>query len=393
MLEGNLAAVQGIMLCRPEVIAAYPITPQNAVTEALAELVASAQLNAKYVTVESEHSALSVCAGASAAGARTFTASSSQGILYMEEPIWMVPGLRLPVVMALVNRSLAFPGALLSDQNDSMLQRDTGWIQLYCENGQEILDNAIQAYRIAEDERVYLPVMFIYDGYTLSHTTTPVQIPDQTAVDAFLPPYEHKWEYLDPDRPLWAGIAPDFERSMEVRYQMEMAMYSARQVISEVDEEFGKTFGRRYGGLVEEYRCQNVEAVIITLGGTVGTAKDAVDELQAEGKPVGLVKIRAFRPFPTEELRAIARRVKAVGVIDRNLSHGSSGGGITALEVGHAIYTVENRPRLLSFVAGLAGRDITYAHVRRMAEKTLHAAETGIVENEVEWIGLRRKGA
>lgn len=392
LLDGNHAAAYGAKLARAEVLGIYPITPQTELANQLADFVASGEMKAKYITVESEHSAMSVCAGGSAAGARVFTASSSQGIVFMEELLWQVPGMRLPVVMGIVNRSIAFPGSLRPDHNDSLLQRDNGWIQIYCENAQEIIDACIQAYRIAEDSRVYLPVIFAYDGYVISHTAMPVEVPDQDDVDRFLPPYKHEYVYLDPKRykPVITH-EPFQELGVEYRYQMEEAQNQARHVIKEVDREYGKIFGRSYGGLIEKYRCEDARAVLVTMGSITGTARVVVDEMRNDGKPIGLVKLRVFRPFPVEEMQELGRSVKAIGFVDRNISHGSAGGGVGTVETARALYSLEVRPVLIGFYAGLVGRDVLPSDIRYMAERVLRAAETGKPEKQVEWIGLRKQ--
>jgi pyruvate ferredoxin oxidoreductase alpha subunit len=390
VLDGNEAAAYGVKLSKVEVIAAYPITPQTELANRLARFVAEGEIKAKYVTVESEHASMSVCAGASAAGARVFTASASQGIVYMEEVIWMVPGFRLPVVMCIANRSIAFPGALKATHSDSLLQRDNGWIQLYCENSQEVLDTCIQAYRIAEDKRVYLPVIFAQDGYVVTANAMPVVMPDQEAVDRFLPPYKHEFVNLDPDVPQEPEEGPVDETETEVRYLLDVAMENAKKVIKEVDEEYSKTFGRSYGGLVEKYRCDGAEGVLITMGSITGTAREVVDSMRSKGKNIGLVKLKAFRPFPTEEIRDIARHVGAIGFVDRNFSHGSAGGGIGCIETAKALYNHKHRPPLLGFIAGIGGRDVTPANLEYMAEKVLKAAKTGTVEQEAEWVQLRK---
>jgi len=392
LCDGNEAAAYGVKLSKPEVMAVYPISPQTPLANRLASWVATGEIKAKYVTVESEHAAMSVLAGASAAGARTFTASSSQGIVFMEELIWQVAGRRLPVVMAIVNRTIAWPSGLRPEHTDALLQRDSGWILIFCENSQEVLDTCIQAYKIAEDERVYLPVAFCYDGYEISHCSIPIEIPDQDDVDDFLPPYEHKYVYLDVDRPLMVRehlSGPGWDCRMETRYQVDEAMKNARKVIKEVGEEYGKRFGRSYG-LIEKYKCDNARAVLITMGAITGVAKYVVDKMQEDGKPIGVVKLRVFRPFPVEELREMAKEVEAIGVIDRNISYGSAGGGIGCVEIARALYHMEERPLLAGFYAGLAGREVLPSHIEYAAEKLLKICEKGKVEKEIEWIGLRR---
>jgi pyruvate/2-oxoacid:ferredoxin oxidoreductase alpha subunit len=390
-IEGNEAAAYGVKLSRANVITAFPITPQTPLMNKLAEMTASGELKAKYIRVESEHVSMSVCLGASAAGARPFTASCSQGIAFMTELIWMASGFRLPIVMAVVNRSISCPGSLAAEQADSLLQRDTGWIQFYCEDGQEVLDTIIQAYKIGEDERLYLPVMVCYDGFTISHTANTVDIPDQAEVDKFLPPYKHKYIYLDPDDPREIGVSgPKSGYAFETRYQMENTIKASAPVIEKVDSDFRRRFGRSYDGMVEEYQTDNADALLVTMGSITGTARGVVDKLRAKGKRIGLIKIRAFRPYPSEELRRIAYGVKTIGVIDRNFSHGSAGGGIGCVEAGRALINMDEHPKLLGFVTGLAGRNVTPDHIQYIADRVLKAAEAGKVEREVEWVGLMK---
>jgi len=389
LLDGNEAGAYAAKLARVGVIGVYPITPQTEMVTRLARMVAEGELKAKYITAESEHAAMSICAGASAAGARVFTASASQGIVYMEEVLWAVAGQRLPVVMAICNRTIAFAGNVRATHNDSLLQRDNGWIQLYCENSQEVLDTILQAYRIAENRDVYLPVAVCLDAFSLTHTAMPVEIPDQKDVDTFLPPYKHEYVHLDPDMPQEIVYGPEPDDVTEYAYQREVAMQHAKKVVREVDEDYHRHFGRSYGGPLEEYRCEGAEGVLITMGSITGTAKDVVDEMRRRGQLIGLVKLRAFRPFPSEEMRAIASRVKAVGFVDRNFSLGSSGGGVGCVETARALYPMEKRPLLLDFIIGLEGRDVTPDQVEQMANRVLSAARTGRVERDVEWVQLR----
>jgi len=385
MMEGNEAAAWAVKLSRVEVIPVYPITPQTELISHIASMIARGEMEAQYIKVEGEHTAMAAATAASTAGARVFTASAAQGIVFMEEALWMPPGRRLPVVMCMVNRAIAPLGGLRPDHNDSLLQRDTGWIQLYCENSQEVLDTIIQAYRIGEDSRVYLPVAPCYDGYFVSATATPTTVPDQEEVDAFLPPYKHEMYSLMPEdykpRPWQANIA-------KARYEVQQAMERSKEVIEEVDDEYAKRFGRSYDGLLEEYACDGVEAVLVTMGSMTGTARDVIDEMQAEGKKIGLVKLRCFRPFPTEELRKLAKKYHALGIVDRNTSYGSAGGGIVAMEAARALYPLNDRPLLLNFHVGLGGSDVTMRQIRYMADGVLEAHEKGRVEKEVEWVEL-----
>ena len=396
IIDGNVAVCEGVRLSRADVIAIFPITPMTGIANQLAEWHNNGYLNAELIQPENEHGSLHLCFGASAAGARTFTASASQGIVYMEEVIWAIPGFRLPVVMTICNRSISHPGGLQRTHSDSLLQRDTGWLQLYSENPQEALDNTIMAYRIAEDERILLPVIDAMDGYTVSDCVMPVSVPDQEDVDDFLPPY-HPEYYLNPSKPPIIPVGVPDEADLrssraetELRYMVEDAMEKSKNVIREVNEEFSKKFGRKYGnGLIEEYRCDGAKALLITMGSITGTARDAIDELRSEGKPVGLLKLKSFRPFPTEDIRQIGREVEGIGVLDVNFSHGSACGvGICNLEVARALYDLEERPHLLDFIAGLGGRDVTISQIKYMAEKILGACDTGVVERPVEWVQL-----
>jgi len=393
IMDGNDAAAKGVVLSRPDVISIFPITPNTTLINGLAAYTASGELKAQNVVAENEHAAISVIAGAAAAGARTFTASASQGVVFMEEVLWMIPGSRLPLVMAICNRSISNPGSLLPTHSDSLLQRDNGWLQLYLENAQECIDTTIQSYKIAEDKRVLLPIHYCIDGYTLSACAMPVNVPDQEEVDEFLPPYKPDHFYLDPDNvKLMEPNVPGYRGSeTEMRYKISVAQDNAREVIKEVNEEFGKKFGRTYGnGLIEEYKCEDAEGVLITMGSMTGTARVVIDELQEQGKPIGLVNLRSFRPFPTEDLRKVARKVKAIGFIDRNFSHGSAaGGGIGTIETSRALYHLDDRPKLLGFIAGIGGRDVTLDNMRHMANRVLKVAETGKVDKEVEWVQLR----
>ena len=312
----------------------------------------------------------------------------------MEEVLWMIPGSRLPLVMAICNRSISNPGSLQCTHSDSLLQRDNGWLQLYCETAQETLDTTIQSYKIAEDKRVLLPTHYCLDGYVLSANASPVNLPDEAEVDSFLPKYKPDHYYLDP------SVVPDLSPGnpsyrgfeTELRYQIEEAQERAKTVIKEVNADFAKKFGRSYGnGLIDEYKTEDAKGVLITMGSMTGTARVVVDQMREEGKPIGLVKLRSFRPFPTEDLKEIGKKVEAIGFVDRNFSHGgAAGGAIGAIETSRALYHLDERPPILGFVAGIGGRDVTYDNFRYMADKVLKTAETKKVEKEVEWIQLMR---
>jgi pyruvate ferredoxin oxidoreductase alpha subunit len=382
MMEGNEAAAWGAKLARAEVVPAYPITPQTELISSIASLIADGTMKAEYIKVEGEHTAMAAAVGASVAGARVFTASSSQGIAFMEEALWQPPGRRLPIVMCMVNRSMGPLGGLRPDHTDSLLQRDLGWIQLYCENSQEVLDTILMGYKIGENRDIYLPVAVCYDGYFVSATATPTTVPDQAQVDEWLPPYRHEWYSLIPGE----FKMPPPQSFIKMRMGLEEAHQRAKKVIEAVDKDYKRRFGRGYDGLLEEYNCEGAEAVIMTMGSMTGTVRDVVDIMRAKGKKIGLIKMRGFRPFPTEELQKIAPKYKALAVVDRNNSFGSAGGGIVSMETARALYSVPDRPLLLNFHVGLSGTDVTMRQIEYMCNETLKAAETGKVKKVVDWV-------
>jgi pyruvate ferredoxin oxidoreductase alpha subunit len=381
VIEGSHAVSHAVMLSRVQVICAYPITPQTHIVEKLSDLCSTGEMQAKFLKVESEHSAMAGCIGASAVGARAFTASSSQGLALMHELLHWAAGARLPIVMANVNRSLGAPWNIWCDQTDSLSQRDTGWLQFYCESSQEALDTVIQAYKISE--KVSLPSMVVLDAFYLSHTFEPVNIPDRGRVDRFLPPYEPKYR-LDPKVPRsFSGLTPP-DLFTEMRYQIQEAMEEAKKVILHVDEEFDALFGRRYG-LVEGYRLEDAELVLVTSGTAASTARDVVDQYRDDGKPVGLLKIRTFRPFPSEEIRKALKGVSKVAVIDRNISFGM--GGIFAEELKSVYGNEEEGPIIFGYITGLGGRDITKETISGILEYTF---EEDRPKKPCLWSDLRR---
>ena len=382
MMEGNEAAAWGAKLARAQVVPAYPITPQTELISTIASMIADGTMKTEYIKVEGEHTAMAAAVGASTGGARVFTASSSQGIAFMDEPLWIPPGRRLPIVMCMVNRSMAPLGGLRPDHNDSLHQRDKGWILLYCENSQEILDTILQAYKIAENPEIYLPVAVCYDGYFVSATATPTTVPEQEKVDEWLPPYKHEWYELIPD----SFKMPPPQSFVEMRMGVAEAHEKAKKVIKDVDADFKKHFGRGYYGLIEEYNCEGADAVLVTMDSMTGTARDVIDEMRAEGKKIGLIKLKCFRPFPSEEFQKIAYKYKAIGVVDRNNSFGSAGGGIVSLELSRALYNVADKPLITNFHVGLSGSDVTMNQIRYMANETLEAAKTGKVKYVVDWV-------
>jgi len=384
-LNGDEAVAYGAKLCRPHVIAVYPITPQTIVVEKISEFVANNLMKCEFIHVESEHSAMCAAMGASLVGARAFTATSSQGLAYMHEMLHYVSGSRFPIVMMNANRTLAAPWNIFGDQRDSLSQRDTGWIQVYVENGQEALDMIIQAYAIAEHERVYTPVMVNLDGFVNTHTFELVNIPGQGEVDGFLPPLKSK-NAIDFNHPRSFCMTASTEWNMEFRYQQQEAMNHARQVIAEVDQRFGNQFGRSYGGLVEEYRCADAEVIVVGLGSVVGTARIVVDKLRGRGFKAGLVKLRFYRPFPGEYFKRLGPKVKAIGVIDRDLSFGYE--GAVASDLKAALASAGVCPKVINFIAGIAGRDITKENIEGMYDKLFRLAQ-GKDEKEMQFIGLR----
>lgn len=379
VITGNHAVSYGAKLARAEVIAAYPITPQTEVVEKLSNMVAEGELKAEFIKVESEHSAMAACIGASAAGARAFTATSSQGLALMHEMLHWAANSRTPVVMANVNRAMAPPWSVWADQTDSLSQRDTGWLQFYCESNQEILDTVIQAFKICE--RVSLPGMVSLDAFILSHTSEPVDIPPQKKVDTFLPKFNPSYKLDVKDPHAFGGLVkPDFY--YELRRKIQMAMEEAVGVIEEVGDEFGKIFGRRYG-LVEPYRNEDAEILLVVSGTIASTAREAVDNLRARRKKVGLLKVRTFRPFPKFQIRKLAKGARAIGVIDRNFSFGSE--GIFFQEIKSALYNEKQRPPIFGFVAGLGGRDVLIEDIEKIA-----GTLSGKKPEEITWVGLKR---
>ena len=369
LLTGNQAFSQGVRLARVQVISAFPITPQTSVVEELAKICAAGELEAQFIRVESEHSSMACTAAASMTGVRTFTATSSQGLAYMHEMLHWASGSRLPIVMVNVSRAIGAPWSIWFDQSDSLSQRDTGWLQIYCATNQECIDTVIQAYRLSET--ILLPVMIISDGFILSHTVEPVDVPVQKDVDAFLPPYAPKFK-LDPKDPHVFNILASPEDFMGLRRISQEDMESAVTVLNEVDSDFQHAFGRGYG-LLETYGMDGAETVMIGLGATCETAKDVVDELRADGIKVGLIRIRLFRPFPITELRKVLRDVKRVAVIDRAVSIGA--GGILSQEIKQALFNIPGMPEVFSYITGLGGMDVTPELLHRIFIQTMEASE------------------
>lgn len=380
MLEGSRAVALGVTLCRPQVISAYPITPQTHIVQELAQIVADGELKAEYVNVESEHSAASAVLGASATGVRVYTATTSQGLLLMEEVLYNIAGMRLPVVMTCVNRSVSAPLNIWTDQQDSYSARDAGWIQLYAVSNQESLDLVFQAYKIAEDHRVMLPVMVCMDGYTLTHSYEAVDIPEQEKVDSFLPPFQPVYK-LDPQDPLTFGAYAEPDKYMEARYMIHRAMLKALDVIPEVALQFKKVFGRDSGGLLKTYRTEDASLIVVSMGGISSTVEETVDILREAEEKVGAVRLIAHRPFPAKQLKEALKKANNILVIEKAVSLGS--GGPLAQEIRSLFNDEVSTPRISGAVGGLGGRDIQVGTIKKAIIK---AREAGF---DTEFLDLR----
>jgi len=364
IMEGSHAIAEAAKLCRPEVVSAYPITPQTHIVERLADFVADGDLDAEYICVESELSALSVCLGSSAAGSRVYSATSSQGLMLMSEVVFNVAGMRQPIVMSIANRALGAPLSIWNDQQDSISLRDAGWFQLYGEDVQEMTDLHFIAYRAAEQHEVLLPGFVCFDGFILSHTYEPVDIPSQEEIDAYLPPYV-PYNKLDAKAPLSMGMyaTPDYYH--EFRYELDEALIRSADVISGAGKEFAEMFGRDYSSPIENYRMDDADVAFIAMGSLCGTVKDAIDEMRADGIKAGLVKIRTYRPFPAKEIAQALSGVSKVAVLEKNISLGSAMKGAVGPEVKDAV--TGTGIDVYSYVVGLGGRDIRKKDIRAIA--------------------------
>ena len=378
--EGSHAVAEAVRLCRPQVVSAYPITPQTHIVEALADFVANGKLDAEYITVENELSALSACVGASAAGSRTYSATTSQGLLLMTEVVFNAAGMRLPIVMSIANRAVGAPLSIWNDMQDSISLRDAGWLQFYAEDNQEATDLHFLAYKVAEDPEIQLPAFVCFDGFILSHTYEPIDMLSQEQVDKYLPKYDPA-EKLDAKDPISFGMYATPDYYLEFRYEMDQAQKRAKDVIAKAGKEFGTMFGRDYSALVEGYQLDDAETAIVAMGSVCGTVKDAIDEMRAAGKKVGLLKIRVFRPFPSEEIAKALSKVKRVAVLDKNISLGAKGGA-TAIEVRDAMYG--STIPVKGYVLGLGGRDIRKKDIKEIVS----LCEKGIGD---QFYGLRKE--
>jgi len=381
VITGNQAVAYGVILSRVDVISAYPITPQTTIVEELSELIASGRLKTRFLKVESEHSAMAALIGASTGGVRTFTATSSHGLAYMHEMLHWASGARLPIVLVNVNRAIGPPWNIWGDQSDSVSQRDTGWIQLYCENNQEVLDTILQAYLIAETVR--LPVMVVLDAFVLSHTAEAVEIPSIEEVDSILPPFCPDYP-IDTQEPRSYSVITTPDYFLEFRYKVQKAMEQVPEVAKKVDDEFKTRFGRGYGA-IERYGKEGAEVLLMTSGTVTSTSRTVIKKLMEKGLGVAGIKIKRFRPFPSEEICETIQGAKKIAVIDRNLSAGV--GGVFAQELRASLYSREERPQVFGFVSGLGGRDITPELIEEAIQYTLDHDRP---EEEILWLGLKK---
>jgi len=380
VVEGSYAVAHAVKVCKPNVISAYPITPQTHIVEDLAQFHADGEINCEYINVESEFSAISALIGASAAGARTYSSTTSQGLALMHEALFNSSGMRLPIVMTVVNRALSAPINIWNDQQDSISQRDTGWIQLYAEDVQESADMTPQLYKLAEDEDVLLPAMSCMDGFILSHVYEPVILLEQGLTDEFLPSYDPEF-ILDTKNPMSFGAFADPSTYTEFRHKQEKAMGVALEKIDEIANEFKEVYGRYYGGLIDGYVLDDAEIVIMAMGSVIGTVKDTIDELRSVGESVGLLKVRSFRPFPKDAIRKALKNAKIVITLDKNISVGKNEGALCT-EVKACLYNTDNRVPVIGFMLGHGGRDIPMQMIKKIINKAKLVEKGIFIESE-----------
>lgn len=384
MLDGNGAAVEAIKMAKVKVVSAYPITPQSTIAEKLSEIVASGELKAEYVRVESEHTALSVATTAQLTGVRTATATASQGLALMHEVVGMTSGVRVPIVMPVVNRGLAAPWTLWCEHGDAMAERDMGWLQFYCQNVQEVYDIMLMAYRVAEDEKVLTPAMVCLDGFFLSHSMQKIDVPSQELVDEFVGPYVPKNTYLDTSDPMFVCNLTGSDDYTEMRYQQKIAMDNSFEVIEKVQKEFEEKFGRKLS-IVEGYKTEDADVVLVALGSMCGTAKYVVNKLREQGKKVGLAKVVVFRPFPVDYLKEVLKGKEVIGVFDRSAGLGGQGGPVWSETC--AVMKAEDCD-IRHYVGGLGGRDVTVDTIEKIFNELLEIKE-GKRKDHTEWIDVK----
>lgn len=384
MLDGNGAAVMAMKMARVKVISAYPITPQSSISEQLSELVGSGELDAQYVRVESEHTALSVATAAQLTGVRAATATASQGLALMHEVAGMTSGVRVPIVMPVVNRGLAAPWTLWCEHTDAMAERDMGWLQFYCQNVQEVFDIMLMAYKVAEDENVLSPAMVCLDGFFLSHSMQKIDIPEQEKVDKFIGEYKSKNSYLDTTDPMFICNLTGSDEYTEMRYQQKVGMDNAMGVIEKVQKEFEEQFGRKLV-VVEGYKTDDADVVLVALGSMCGTAKYVVNKMREDGKKVGLVKIVCFRPFPDEQLKTILDGKKVIGVFDRSVGFGSKSGPVW----NETCAVMRNSDSdIRGYIGGLGGRDVTADNIEKIFEELLEIKDNRR-KDHTSWIDVK----
>ena len=386
-LEASHAAAEAAKMANVDVIAAYPITPQTHIPERLAEMVADGELNAAYIPVESEHSAMSTCLGAAAVGARTFTATAGPGLEYMHNVLYVASAMRLPVVMTVANRALSAPLSIWGDHSDAMSVRDTGWIQVFCQNSQEAFDMTLWAFRVGEDSAILLPVMVHFDGFHLTHVTEPVILPEQEEVDRFLPNFHYPFA-LDPDKPMTHGAFAPPDIYSEAKVAQEMAIRKSKAVVMQAFKEFGDIFGRYYHP-VEPYKTQGAKTLLLTMGSFSETAKTVIDTKKDRGESVGLINLRLWRPFPFDELRQAVKGAETLIIFDRCISFGGPGGPVSS-EIRSALYSERERPKVASLVGGLGGRDMSAKDFEYVIDRGREVAEKGS-EELYETVGIRDK--
>jgi len=379
---GNYIAAKAAVMARPAVVPAYPITPQTTLVEGIANYVKTGEFKGEYICVESEHSAMSACIGASAAGVRTFTGTSSHGLLLMHEMLHWAALARLPIVMCNINRVIGPGWNIWTDENDSISQRDTGWIQFYCSSNQEIFDTVIQSFKLAENKKVLLPVMINYNAFILSHTSMPVYIPEQKEIDDFLQKYKPQWK-LDVNNPITFGniiLPADYEK---IRKDMQNSQENAKKLIPEIAKEWKKKFGRYHGDLIEEYKCDGADHILLAMGAIGSESKVSINNLRKEGLKIGLARVRTFRPFPNEEILKLGKQADLI-VIDRNISIGSEGALFS--EVKASLYG-KSDTKVHGFIAGLGGKDVTYNDIETICRKVVEGKA-----KDCEWYGLEGGG-
>ena len=387
VVEGSYAVAHSAKICRPNVISAYPITPQTHIVEDLSQFMADGEIpNCEYINVESEFSAISALIGAAAVGARTYSATTSQGLLLMHEALFNAGGMRLPIVMTVTNRAISAPINIWNDHQDAIAQRDTGWIQLYVEDVQEASDTLPQLYKVAEDYDVKLPGMVCMDGFILSHVYEPVVLLEQDLTDEFLPPFQPE-NILDPADPKTFGAFAAPDTYEEFRYLQEQAMQNALPKIEAVAKEFEEIFGRFHGGLIDGYMLDDAEIVIMSMGSILGTVKDVVDEYRARGEKIGVLKVRSFRPFPKEQVREAIKNAHVIVVLDKNISIGTNEGALFT-ETKACLYNSNIRVPVVGYTVGHGGRDIRMESISKVIEETKKVAKTGIV-TESQFLDLK----